>query len=201
MRRMHPLAAFGLAVVATLALGGGASAQGPAEDSVTGTASGPVSCIPPGCFRVTTTFDAHSGRSGENPRGTVRVDGVVTTPPFGGYEIFGGRVACLNVVGTRATIGVVGEVGPFEGATFIVEDAAQDKMSAIPGPADVTCPAPGAFGLTPIAEGDIVVVDAPPLPTSKDQCENGGWRNFPGFKNQGNCVSWVATHGNNPPGG
>jgi hypothetical protein len=39
------------------------------------------------------------------------------------------------------------------------------------------------------------------LPTSKDQCKNGGWRNFPGFKNQGECVSYVATKGKNPPGG
>jgi hypothetical protein len=30
-------------------------------------------------------------------------------------------------------------------------------------------------------------------PTSRDQCKNGGWRNFTGFKNQGDCVSFVAT--------
>jgi hypothetical protein len=52
-----------------------------------------------------------------------------------------------------------------------------------------------------INTGDIVVHDAPPFPTSKDQCKNGGWRNFPGFKNQGDCVSFVATHGRNPPAG
>jgi len=41
-------------------------------------------------------------------------------------------------------------------------------------------------------------------PTSKDQCKNGGWQTFinPGtFKNQGDCVSYVATHGKNPPNG
>jgi hypothetical protein len=26
-------------------------------------------------------------------------------------------------------------------------------------------------------------------PTSKDQCKNGGWKAFPQFKNQGECVS------------
>jgi hypothetical protein len=36
-------------------------------------------------------------------------------------------------------------------------------------------------------------------PTTKDQCKNGGWHSFPGFKNQGDCVSWVATGGKNPP--
>jgi hypothetical protein len=29
------------------------------------------------------------------------------------------------------------------------------------------------------------------LPTSTDQCKNGGWRNFPQFKNQGQCVTFV----------
>jgi hypothetical protein len=39
------------------------------------------------------------------------------------------------------------------------------------------------------------------LPTSKDQCKNGGWRDFGVFKNQGDCVSFVATGGKNPPAG
>ena len=39
-------------------------------------------------------------------------------------------------------------------------------------------------------------------PTSKAQCKQGGWQSFvnPGaFKNQGDCVSYVATHGKNQP--
>jgi streptogramin lyase len=28
-------------------------------------------------------------------------------------------------------------------------------------------------------------------PTTTNDCRNGGWRNFPGFKNQGDCVSFV----------
>jgi hypothetical protein len=31
----------------------------------------------------------------------------------------------------------------------------------------------------------------PIVPTSKDQCKNNGWKNFPQFKNQGQCVSFV----------
>lgn len=37
-------------------------------------------------------------------------------------------------------------------------------------------------------------------PTSKQQCKKGGWRTFPQFRNQGDCVSFVATGGKNPPG-
>ena len=41
-----------------------------------------------------------------------------------------------------------------------------------------------------------------PLPTSKAQCMHGGWKNFgTTFKNQGDCVSFVATGGKNPPSG
>jgi hypothetical protein len=38
---------------------------------------------------------------------------------------------------------------------------------------------------------------AVPAPTSKNQCMNNGWATFnnPSFKNQGDCVSFVATGG------
>jgi hypothetical protein len=39
------------------------------------------------------------------------------------------------------------------------------------------------------------------LPNDKEECKNGGWRTFEVFKNQGDCVSFVATGGKNPPAG
>jgi hypothetical protein len=33
------------------------------------------------------------------------------------------------------------------------------------------------------------------------ECKDGGWRAFGNFKNQGACVSYVATGGKNPPAG
>jgi hypothetical protein len=39
----------------------------------------------------------------------------------------------------------------------------------------------------------------PTVPTSKAQCKNGGWRTYGVFKNQGDCVSFVATGGKHPP--
>jgi len=44
------------------------------------------------------------------------------------------------------------------------------------------------------------VTFTPATPTSADQCKNGGWQSYGIFKNQGDCVSYVATHGKNPPG-
>jgi hypothetical protein len=37
------------------------------------------------------------------------------------------------------------------------------------------------------------------LPTSGDQCKKGGWSAYGVFKNQGDCVSFVATKGKNQP--
>jgi len=43
---------------------------------------------------------------------------------------------------------------------------------------------------------------APPLPTNVNDCKKGGWENYEGlFKNQGDCVSFVATDGRNQPDG
>ena len=41
---------------------------------------------------------------------------------------------------------------------------------------------------------------APPRPTTADQCKKDGWKQYGIFKNQGDCVSWVATNGKNLPG-
>lgn len=41
-----------------------------------------------------------------------------------------------------------------------------------------------------------------PMPTSKDQCKKDGWKDYgTTFKNQGDCVSFVATGGKNQPSG
>ena len=37
------------------------------------------------------------------------------------------------------------------------------------------------------------------LPTTKDDCKKDGWKDFGVFKNQGDCVSFVATGGKNLP--
>lgn len=48
---------------------------------------------------------------------------------------------------------------------------------------------------TSLASGPV-----PAAPTSKDQCNTGGWKTFGNFKNQGDCVSFVATGGRNAAG-
>ena len=60
----------------------------------------------------------------------------------------------------------------------------------------------GAFQTTHAGEFRTLLLprsNSSPLPTSTDQCKNGGWKTFGVFKNQGDCVSFVATKGKNPP--
>ena len=58
----------------------------------------------------------------------------------------------------------------------------------------------GAADLTNITFNGVVQVPVPQVgpPTSKNACKNGGWKTFTTpkkFKNQGQCVSYVASHG------
>ena len=57
----------------------------------------------------------------------------------------------------------------------------------------------------PDGDGAGTACDPVELPANKDQCKKDGWRVFHNgtarFKNQGDCVSFVATGGKNPPNG
>ena len=44
-----------------------------------------------------------------------------------------------------------------------------------------------------VADGHFAVHDATPLPSTRGQCQDGGWKQF-GFKNQGQCIAFV-NHG------
>jgi hypothetical protein len=197
---------FLVAVIAAgaLALPETSGAQMPSGDSVTANATlyldetaAPDLVV--GSLRV----DARSGPSGENPSGTVGFH-------FGGGagpDTFG-TVTCLAVNGTKAAVGFEGTlVDGLTGETFPVAYVLQfiDGGPSASGPpwpdtfvddirlAPEECAlAPTGPSLFSYAADGITVVDAPPLPTSKDQCKNGGWRNFAdAFKNQGQCVAFV----------
>jgi hypothetical protein len=186
---------------ACLVLPGVAGAQAPAQDSVTGTSF--LYFSPTDLFSTsTTTLDARSGPAGENPTGTF-------TAHFGGGlgPTYTGSVTCLAVNGNRAVIGVegtrnfFGSTEPFSG-TIVVTDGGS-TVTQPPWPdtfsfAEFLPPVPTNCSLTPppatffFAASDITVTDVQPLPTSKEQCKNGGWRDFGDmFKNQGQCVAFV----------
>jgi hypothetical protein len=72
-------------------------------------------------------------------------------------------------------------------------------LPAAPSRSPSDCAPLGLTGSDTVTSGDVVIRDAPVLPTTKDQCKNGGWKSYGVFKNQGDCVSFVATKGKNPP--
>jgi hypothetical protein len=137
-----------------------------------------------------------------------------TVAPF--YFPVSGSVTCLSVTGpdqgfgtstapTTAVVRFSTSIGIDE--VTVVDKGAMNfqagplnatiQAAPVSGPAtDCSTPLSGGHQLT---DGHAAIFDAPVLPTSKDQCKNGGWRNFPQFKNQGDCVSFVAT-GKNQPG-
>jgi hypothetical protein len=179
-------AAATVAVGAALVLPGAAGAQTAGQDSVTLTGTASAFTF------VVSTLNATSGPSGENPSGQVNF------LVLGSLNV-GGPVTCLAVNGNSATLNIQDPSGI---VTIQVVDNQPDTFDAFPTgrtPTDCSPLPPSGLG-GPLSSGDITVFDAPPLPTSKDQCTNGGWRNFPGFKNQGDCVSFVATGRKNPPG-
>ena len=151
------------------------------------------------------TVDAHSDADGSNPSGVAGAGARST------YSV-SGHVTCMTVLGNRATVGfavdegfsVNGGLGHLifvedNGTPGAGRDLANDVEAGVP---PTSCPSPTDEDLVPfpfipirpqpIEAGDITVVDAQPLPTSKDQCKNGGWRQY-GFLNQGQCVRFVAT--------
>jgi hypothetical protein len=124
-------------------------------------------------------------------------------------------VSCLAVSGNSAVIGFsgaryfMGELSPVAGLIRVVDGGGPgsglDSFEwadttgppggpAIPGPTDCSS-YPSHFVPSMVLAfnrtgGNLVVADAQPVPTSKDQCEHGGWHDF-GFKNEGECIAFV----------
>jgi hypothetical protein len=173
-----------LTVGTVLAIPTSAAGQTPAQDSVAGSGTS-------GGFFF--AIDARSGPSGENPAGSATI-GLLAAPEVR----VAGPVICLTVNGTRAVIGIQNTAGfPTEfitGAFIEVTDGTPDSLGLMPldqFPLPTVCPASVASEFEPVS-GDVVVTDARPFPISRDECKNGGWRNFGDtFKNQGQCVAFV----------
>jgi|Tabmets5t2r1_1033131.scaffolds.fasta_scaffold56797_2 hypothetical protein len=202
---MRPLFVAVLALCTVLALPStSAASHDPSgapfdEDFVTGRVVQPETCTASLCFHIVIVFDVHSGPSGENATGTVRID--IESPPGNVIDTFGtASVTCLIVSGNRGTMGAG---APVFGLVSVEDnDGAEQDRSGVSLPFEpLVCPTSPSTAVSPIFGGDIIVHDAPAPPTSKEQCANGGWRGFPGFRNQGDCVSFVATGGKNPPAG
>jgi hypothetical protein len=198
MRLVMSVAVVG-AVCVWLGLPSVAGGQTPTADSVVGTLTFPSPFVGP----LRETYEVASEPSGENAGGEV----VVELLNFPG-TILHFEVTCLSVTGNRAVIGmfrpdpIIGDTsiyrlvvdgGPGGTDAVGVDSAAGPPLNCATIPIDVDPSLP--------VSGDAIVTDAKPLPTTKSQCRNGNWRTYGAFRNQGDCVSFVATKGKNPPSG
>lgn len=64
-------------------------------------------------------------------------------------------------------------------------------------------PSPQTLTFTGTVSGESVTFTldcAAQLPTETEECKDAGFKEFTGFTNQGQCVSFVATDGKNEPG-
>ena len=107
-----------------------------------------------------------------------------TFPGFNSVNItLAGLPPFTEFVGT-----VVTPAGPF-GSSSETTDA-----SGSFGPLTIGTQEPGIFEVTVVWSAGTLTqslfVDCS-APATKQECKNGGWRNFPQFKNQGQCVAFV----------
>jgi hypothetical protein len=192
--RLLPSAVVAMALMVSVP----AAAQVPTQDSASGSGR-----IIGNSFNIAFQVNARTGPGGDNPVGRfTAADGST------GETLFDGPITCLSVRGNVATMNVMTSVfGPgFSITTELTDNATVGRPDQVVldittrTPTDCS-PLPAGFISAVLAEGDIAVIDAPAALVSKDQCKNGGWKLYEVFKNQGDCVSFVATKGKNPPTG
>ena len=159
--------------------------------------SEPITQPPPDCSSFPSTFPSTSKvmGSGVNDIGDIVVRDVVpdsTAPVLTVPSDI--TVKAQSLAGARVTYtaSATDNVDPAPDV-----DCTPSSGTAFPiGKTTVTCTASDDTGNKATASFNIFVR----LPASKDQCKNGGWRNYgTTFKSQGDCVSFVATGGKNPP--
>jgi hypothetical protein len=133
-------------------------------------------------------ISAQSGPTGDSPSGmgefVVFTDGHVKGP-----------VTCLQVTGNTAILNIQDQNGFGVVAVSLTDNGGngQDVMSTLGGIGSSRAPTDCSpfVGFTELlAHGRATVFDAPPSPTSKEQCKDDGWRRF-GFSNQGQCIRSV----------
>ena len=149
---------------------------------------------PDGTWGAATPIPELSSTATEN-RPTLRQDGL---------EIFfysarpGGVAGSIDLwTSTRASVDAPWST-PFNVGTTVNSSATDlhpylsaDALTLVFGSAR-----PGGSGATDLW----IATRTQIFPTTKDECKNGGFARFGIFKNQGDCVSYVATGGKNKPG-
>jgi hypothetical protein len=157
--------------------------------------------------------------SKEHPRGEQPYAGLAAGPVIGTFRAGVQSATWNNATGVVTDFPAGVNITPADGTPTVNLDIALGSGQGV-----ATCAADGSWtlnvtgatynsdtgdtGVVSVSATDLstgggtfTAVFGPQLPTSKAQCEKNGWTTFPGFKNQGDCVSYVATKGKNMPAG
>jgi hypothetical protein len=195
-RKRHVLLGLGLAM--TLGLVVALPAAASAASTLTGenltgaSASGNSGACP------TPTFSVSGTATGPYP-GTFTESGSFTLgPPFpfsatftitsGTTTITGSKTGRLNGGGSCSNSG--GDATTVIPYTATIHTPSGNFHDEGTSSVIVQITASGAATLTESFTSSLTA-PVPVAPTSKDQCKNDGWKAFPQFKNQGQCVSSV----------
>lgn len=157
-------------------------------------------------FDGTTCFNGFAAPISFNLTGTTLPNKAIVSVAYNtsdyGYSPIGRATACSA---TPAGCGYdslnVGTAGaPTTGTQPVPNDAYQDTLydscsNGAISPFGIDSGCWGGF------QPAIKVETAAAQPTDKDQCKKDGWKDYGIFKNQGDCVSFVATNGKNQPSG
>jgi hypothetical protein len=156
--------------------------------SVSGTATVPY----PGTFTESGTWTIQGSdpfsatftiTSGANTITGTKSAEILTTPGVSFTD-----VGCVNVGADPAAAHLTGV--PYTATIHTPSGSFHDEGTSV---VDVDITESGAATLTESFVSSLAQ-PVPLAPTSKDQCKNNGWKNFPQFKNQGECVSFAVSH-------
>ncbi len=166
-------------------------------DFQTGVAAGASYVVPAGPWLLT-SWSTHAG----TPGGSMTLLILRATAVPGTYAIVAKSPRQELKVGVLNTFSASFVV---KGGDFLGLWSANAKCATITNdPGDLNPYKPGpepAVGdtVTPTVFPGYLQNISATITNSKDQCKSGGWQSFGVFKNQGDCVSFLATGGKNPP--
>jgi hypothetical protein len=128
-----------------------------------------------------------------DPHPNMAID-VGVLPPFTDVAVL------LDYPGSGGHEGFTGQANVSEGIAHFFET---NRPNLIGGTTTITAFLDDDLEPDPGAELVTTTVTYCPPPLAAEECKKGGFENFPNlaFKNQGDCVSYVATQGRNPPAG
>lgn len=181
--------------------GSGYGPNTPEYDLQTSVASGTGFIVPAGNWAIT-SWSTYAGNPGGSmsmivfqPAGVTDTYTVVAESPVESLTAGVLNTFPANVLVQQGDL--LGFWSTGNAACLTMTGAAGDVNPSTPGPE----PAVGSTIVASGFPGYLLNISAALtlLPTTKDQCKNGAWQGFSVFKNQGDCVSYVATGGNNLP--